>query len=346
MKATSALADHLDRLGLGTGPIELDPIGSGHSNLTFRLKRGAVTLVLRRPPLGDLAQSANDVLREARVLKALASTSIPVPWVIDTCEDPAVIGAPFFLMEEIDGVVVNDALPVHFGADAAGAIAESVVEHLVRIHGIEPDSAGFERLGRPDGYLERQVARFSTLLEQNTTRDLPLLERVGEWLASNRPESPPATFVHGDFRLGNIMFEPYRPAIAAVLDWEMATIGDPLADLGYLSAMWAGPDDDPNPMLALSPVTRDPRFPSRAELVARYEELSGRRADSLAWYQVLATWKSAIFLEGSYARFRAGASDDQFFATLESGVPAIASWAAGLAGLPLSTITDRERSTR
>jgi aminoglycoside phosphotransferase (APT) family kinase protein len=318
------LREFLDAAGLGADEIEASELGDGHSNLTFLLRRGEDRIVLRRPPRGDLAGSANDVLREAKVLDALANTRVPVPEVLGRCEDTELIGAPFFLMSFIPGRAINDELPAELDRPGApGLIAEQTVSALVALHAADLETSGLGELGRPSGYLERQLRRFGSLLEANATRPLPELERVAEWLASTLPESRRTTFVHGDYRLGNLLFGT-PPGVAAVLDWEMATVGDPLADLGYLTAMWAAPEDDENPMFALSKLTRRPDFPRREDLARAYAEATEEPLDHLRWYQVLALWKSAIFLEGSYRRFTEGASTDAYFASLGDGVPALA----------------------
>lgn len=318
------LREFLDAASLGAGEIEAQELGDGHSNLTFLLRRGDRQLVLRRPPRGDLGASANDVLRESRILSALANTPVPVPEVLARCDDPDLIGSPFFVMSYVAGAPINDELPAELDTpNASEAIAEQTVTALADLHAVDLEKSGLEAFGRPSGYLERQLRRFGSLLETNATRPLPELETVGDWLAINLPESRRTTFVHGDFRLGNLLFAgPLR--VAAVLDWEMATVGDPLADLGYLTAMWPGPDDDENPMFALSRLTRRPGFPGRAELARLHEASSGEAVEHLAWYQVLAIWKAAIFLEGSYKRFSSGASADSYFGSLEAGVPALA----------------------
>jgi aminoglycoside phosphotransferase (APT) family kinase protein len=325
VSAGTALVDFLDAVGLGAGSVAMEPIGDGHSNLTYLLRRDGLRAVLRRPPLGDLSPSANDVLREARILAALDG-ALPVPSILATCDDPAVLGAPFFVAEFVDGTVLGPAarLPEPFaaGRDAA-EIARLAVQTLADLHAVDLPATGLDRVGRPGGYLSRQLWRFGELLASNATRPLPELESVGDWLADNQPASPAATLVHGDFRLGNLLFAS-GPRVAAVLDWEMATVGDPLADLGYLTATWAGPSDPPNPMLELSEATRDPSFPDRDELAATYAKLTGRSLEDLRWYQVLAAWKSAIFLEGSYRRFTAGDSEDPYFGRLDVGVPALA----------------------
>jgi len=318
------LREFLDAAGLGAGEIEASELGDGHSNLTFLLRRGADRLVLRRPPRGDLSGSANDVLRESRILAALAGTGVPVPEVLARCEDPELIGAPFFIMSYVPGAAINDGLPAALDLPRApGLIAAEIVTKLATLHAADLEAWGLGDFGRPTGYLERQVRRFGSLLEANATRPLPELEEVAEWLAANLPETRRTTFIHGDYRLGNLLFGPSLE-VAAVLDWEMATVGDPLADLGYLTAMWAEPDDPENPMLALSKLTRRPDFPRRDDLARAYAEASGEPIDDLHWYQVLALWKAAIFLEGSYRRFSEGASTDAYFGSLGEGVPALA----------------------
>jgi aminoglycoside phosphotransferase (APT) family kinase protein len=328
------LEEFLDGAGLGSGPLEAEPLGEGHSNVTFLLRRGEARLVLRRPPRGPLPPSAHDVLREARLLRALDGIGPPVPEVLATCEDDGVIGAPFYLMPLIAGHVLADSLPDALSLDgAAERIAEQLVDGLVALHEVDFEALGLDGFGRPDGYLERQIRRFQGLLEHNATRPLPDLDRVGRWLVDQVPVSPPATIVHGDYRLGNVMFAPSEPRLVAVLDWEMATVGDPLADLGYMTAMWAQDGDPLNPVAELSPMTRSPGFPDREALARRYVEATGHSLEGLAWYQTLALWKAAIFLEGSYRRYRAGTTVDAYFASLGEGVPALGRLARERAGL-------------
>jgi aminoglycoside phosphotransferase (APT) family kinase protein len=322
----AALADYLDGCGLGAGEVRVTPIGDGHSNLTFLLEREAAQLVLRRPPRGPLPPSAHDVVREARLLRAVGAHRVPVPEVLAICEDEAVIGAPFYLMAHVDGFVLTGEMPAALAGEAE-RVAECLVDELVALHEVDPRAKELAGFGRPEGYLERQLKRFGGLFETNATRPLPDLEKVAAWLAGNLPASLAPTVVHGDYRLGNVMYSPSPPRLTAILDWEMATIGDPLADLGYMTAMWSEPGDPPNAVSDLSAVTRAHGFPGRDFLAARYAERSGRPIGALPWYQVLALWKAAIFLEGSYRRFGAGTTADPFFASLEAGVPAIASLA-------------------
>jgi aminoglycoside phosphotransferase (APT) family kinase protein len=306
----------LDAHGLGSGPLDAEPVGEGHSNVTY-LVRGAY--VLRRPPRPPLPPSAHDVLREAFLLRAVQDTAVRVPRVLATCADESVIGAPFYVMERVEGDVITTAAPA--GADGARIGAE-LIDALVEVHAADWRACGLEGYGKPTGYLERQLRRFGGLWEHNRTRELPVLDNVTEWLAAHRPESGAATIVHGDYRLGNTMFAGDR--LAAIFDWELATIGDPLADVGYLVATWAQAGDPEGSIIGLSPVTREPGFPTRAELVARYEQRSGRSMSDLRWYTTLALWKSAVFLEGSYKRRLAGTTDDPFFDKLERGVPELA----------------------
>lgn len=317
------IREFLDAAGLGAGELSAAMVGDGHSNLSFLLRRGEERFVLRRPPRGELAPSANDVLREARVLTALAATPVPVPTVLAVCEDASLIGAPFFVMSFVEGVALGDGLPSGFDSpDVPEAITSALVCALADLHDADLDTTGLAAFGKQDGYLERQLRRFASLLEHNATRPLPDLEAIAEWLQSHRPTTPVATFVHGDYRLGNLMFA--APGhLAAVLDWEMATVGDPLADLGYCTAVWAEPGEEENPMLALSRVTRLPGFRGREWIAERYTTITGRSIDALSWYQVLALWKAAIFLEGSYRRYLTGHSADAYFAQLGEGVPAL-----------------------
>ncbi len=299
-----------------------EPIGEGHSNVTFALSTG---VVLRRPPRGPLPPSAHDVLREARLLLALEPSAVRTPRVLAVCEDPAVIGAPFYVMERIDGVVITDALPGALdGPEQRARVADELIDSLVELHAADWAGLGLGGFGRPTGYLERQLRRFTGLWEHNRTRDLNEVEEVGAWLEANVPDSPDATIVHGDYRLGNAIYSAAAPArLLAVLDWEMATIGDPLADVGYLLTHWVQADDEPS-RFKLSPVTALPGFPTRRRLIERYEMLSGRRVAHLDWYVTLALWKAVVFMEGNYRRAVAGATDDPYLRSFGEGVVELA----------------------
>jgi aminoglycoside phosphotransferase (APT) family kinase protein len=322
----------LDEHGVGAGELEVAPLGEGHSNVTFAVRREGADLVLRRPPRGPLPPSAHDVLREARIVGALEGR-VRVPRIRAVCEDPAVIGVPFFVMDRLEGHVVTREVPPALDSPAdRRRMGEELVDALVEVHAVDWRACGLEGIGRPSGYLERQVRRFLGLWEHNRTRDLPAVESVAGWLRDNLPESPAPTVVHGDYRLGNAMLGPEPPArLVAIFDWEMATIGDPLADLGYLAATWTDPDDPSLGRFELSRVTREGGFPRREELVARYEERSGRPATDLRWYRTLALWKSVVFMEGNYRRATAGTTDDPYLKDFGEGVVELAQRAEALA---------------
>ncbi len=324
----------LDGHGLGQGEIEAMPIGEGHSNVTYLLRRGDLEMVLRRPPRPPLPPSAHDVLREARLLRALQDTPARVPRVLAVCEDPATIGSPFYVMELIEGDVIVSSIPEGLDSpEQRRRISEELIEALAEIHGVDWRAVGLEGFGKPTGYLERQLRRFGGLWDLNRTREIPAVERVGKWLAENIPESGPATIVHGDFRLGNTIFAPGAPArLAGVLDWEMATIGDPLADLGYLCMMWTEAGDPAGGLReALATVTRREGFPTREELIGLYEQRTGRSMQDLRWYTTLAVWKSVVFMEGNYKRAVSGTTDDPYLKTFGDGVLELAHQAEVLA---------------
>lgn len=328
---------------LPTTSLTATKVGLGHSNETFVIERKteggqAEEWILRRPPRGPLLPTAHDVGREYRLISGLINTSLPVPRPILFCADESVLGAPFYLMEKIPGIVVRSSVPEVFANPAGRAeMAEELIQILVRLHAVDWKAAGLETLGKPEGYLERQLKRWTGQLDKSRHRPLPELDTVSEWLKKNLPVSPPATIVHGDFRIDNVMYAPRPPArILAVVDWEMATLGDPLADLGYLLSNWREKGDPP-PIFEqdLGHITEETGFPSRAEVAARYAELSGRAVENLKFYEVLAIWKLAILLEGNYVRYLAGTTDDPFYALLDKGVPALGRRA-------LKLITDAE----
>ena len=328
------LREYLDARGLGSGPIAAEPIGQGHSNVTYLIRRGDARFVLRRPPRPPLPPSAHDVLREARLLTAVADTAVRTPRVLDACDDESVLGVPFYVMEYLEGTVIVSEVPEQLATpEERRRICFELVDALAEMHAVDWRACGLEGFGRPTGYLDRQLRRFAGLWEINKTRELPEVQEVGEWLAARKPESPEATIVHGDYRLGNTMFANEAPArLIAIFDWEMATIGDPLADVGYLTATWsqpAGGDRSPT-MFDMLTVTHEEGFLGRDELVARYEEVSRRSMSDLRWYQALALWKAAVFMEGNYKRSLAGATDDPYLKLFDVGVPQLAEAARGI----------------
>jgi aminoglycoside phosphotransferase (APT) family kinase protein len=308
-------------------PLQIERIRGGHSNETFFITRGDEEWVLRRPPRGPLLPTAHDVAREYRVLEALRRTNVPAPRPVLLCDDSNVIGAPFYLMERLHGEVIRMTLPEPFERDIAArrGLGIELVDRLADLHTVDWQAIGLADFAKPTGYLERQLRRWTGQLDASRSRPLPDLDAVTEWLRSHMPDSGPATIVHGDYRMDNVMYAAESPArVIGIFDWEMATLGDPLADLGYLLSFWHEPED-PNPGFqdAAWTITTQPGFPRRAELVARYAERSGRRMDHVAFYVALAIWKLAILLEGSYSRHLAGTTDDPFFALLGEGVPAL-----------------------
>jgi aminoglycoside phosphotransferase (APT) family kinase protein len=314
------LDEHVDD-GRGR-PLTVTKIGEGKSNLTFRVERGEHAWVLRRPPMGDLPETAHDMLREHRVLAALAPTPVRTPRPLVACEDPEVIGVPFYLMEVVDGVVIRDELPAAFAEGDRLGLGWEMVDALAELHTLDYAAAGLADLGRPEGYTARQVARWTRQWEFMATRELPDVEAVRDWLEANLPTGSPQAVVHGDYKMDNVVFAAGPPArLEAILDWEMATLGDPLADLGYLLVFW--PERGEDNVRMLPQPTQLPGFPSRAQLVERYEERTGFSMTDVTFYRTLALWKLAILSEGLYKRYLAGKADSEWFAVLEQTVPAM-----------------------
>ena len=329
-----AVEAYLDGVGIGAGLATAQRIGDGHSNLTYRIQRGSTRVILRRPPRPPLPPSAHDMLREARILQALAATRVRVPRVLSVCTDSSIVGAPFYLMEELDGVVLTGP-PLDVAIDPR-AVSNDLVDALCELHEVDPAACGLSDLGRPDGYLERQLARFLSIWSVVKTRELDAVPELGAWLAAHLPKHSDVTIVHGDYRLGNVMLKGSR--ISAILDWELATLGDPLADLGYLVASWSDAAS-PGTAIELSPITRLAGFADRDELVAHYAARTGRSVTALPFYEVLALWKAAVFCEGLYRRFQQGEQHDRWTANLEAGVPGLLAAAQRIADLPSSNAT-------
>jgi aminoglycoside phosphotransferase (APT) family kinase protein len=328
------LAVWMDDQALEPGaPIEVERITTGHSNEVFRVVRGERAFVLRRPPRTPLSPTAHDMTREFRVLRAFTSPAgwhgrqpVPVPTPIACCSDTEVIGAAFYLMEPVDGVVVRDRVPAPLADDATTprACTEALIDALGGIHAFDWHAGGLEDFGRPDGYLARQVPRWLGQLERYKTRPLPEVDEAGAWLQSHTPEMQRPTVIHGDYKLDNVMFAPRLPVdLVAVVDWEQSTIGDPLVDLGWVIGLWSEPRDPPS-LVGASPFTGADDVPTRRDLIDRYAAATNRDLSDLSFYCVLGLFKLACVMEGSYARFRAGTSDDAYFASLEQGVPALA----------------------
>jgi aminoglycoside phosphotransferase (APT) family kinase protein len=289
-------------------PLSFERIAGGLSNLTFRVSDAAGRRwALRRPPLGKTLGSAHDMAREHRVLAALQPTEVPVPPLVGLCEDEAVTGAPFYVMEFVEGPILRGLAEAEASFPDEGdrrAIGDRVADTLAQIHAIDPDAVGLGELGRKEDYVARQLRRWQGQWEKSKTRELATLDRVHDRLAARIPQQGPTTLVHGDYRLDNMILTR-QGEVAAVVDWELCTLGDPLADLGTLMAYWPERDDD---AIALgAPANLAAGFPNRAELASRYAEASGRDISELDFFLALGYWKLAIILEGVYARYDAGA---------------------------------------
>jgi aminoglycoside phosphotransferase (APT) family kinase protein len=289
------------------GPFRFELIAGGHSNLTYKVTGSAgPPVVLRRPPLGNVLPSAHDMGREHRIIAALAVTNVPVAPALGYCDDPEVNGAPFYVMGYVDGLVLRDvgAVQQHLPEPARRVAGDSIVDTLAAIHAVRPDEVGLGELGRHDSYIARQLKRWYGQWQASKTRELAAVDAVHDGLLARIPEQGPASIVHGDYRLDNCMLHP-DGRVAAVLDWEISTLGDPLADVGLLLVYWTGPDDDASAWVG--PATTAPGFPNRADLLARYAEVSGRDVAGIEFYVAFAYWKLACILEGVYARYLAGA---------------------------------------
>jgi aminoglycoside phosphotransferase (APT) family kinase protein len=287
-------------------PLSFERISGGHSNLTYRVSdAGGNRWALRRPPLGKRLGSAHDMGREHKVVSALGSTEVPVAPVVGLCQDDAVNGAPFYVMEFVAGPILRGLAEVEAFPDEGDrrAIGERVADTLVAIHATDPDAVGLGDLGRKEDYVARQLHRWQGQWEKSKTRELEAIDSVHERLAARIPKQGPATIVHGDYRLDNMILAP-SGEVAAVVDWELCTLGDPLADVGLLWVYW--PDRDEETIALGQPANLAPGFPTREELTHRYAERSGRDLSDLDFFVALGYWKLAIILEGVYARYAAG----------------------------------------
>ncbi|MDG2049243.1 MAG: phosphotransferase family protein [Myxococcota bacterium] len=294
-------------------PFDFELITGGHSNLTFRVTDSAgSSFVLRRPPTGAVIATAHDMAREHRIISALQRTDVPVPPTLGLCEEIEVNDAPFYVMDYVEGIVLSDETITaeRILLPQRAQLGERVVEVLAALHAVNPDEVGLGDLGRKEAYIPRQLQRWRTQWEKTKTRELAAMDDVFEGLQENMPEQVGATIVHGDYRLGN-MLSTEEGDIAAVLDWELCTLGDPLADLGYLLNNWGEPGED-GPLArgaAMSPTSAG-GFLSRSEVVKRYESLTGRDASRIAYYQAFQFWRLAAIVEGVLSRYSKGVMGD------------------------------------
>jgi aminoglycoside phosphotransferase (APT) family kinase protein len=294
--------------GLPDAPMVLEVLSGGHSNVTYAATVGEREVVVRMPPPTAFLPTANDVGREHRFYAALQDTPVPTPRVLGWCPDAAVVGAPFYVMERLHGVVPHEASALSgLTADAGRRVSEALVDVLAEIHATDRHAVGLGEEGRPDGYLARQVARWAEQWHRATDHEDATIDELAQVLAAAIPTSPPATIVHGDYRLGNLMFDaPTRTEVIGVLDWEMATVGDPLADVGYTLLYWGTAD---RPTIHPSQACADlPGFLSADELIDRYARVTGRTVDHVTFYVVLAAFKLTIIGAGNLARARRAGS--------------------------------------
>jgi aminoglycoside phosphotransferase (APT) family kinase protein len=324
------------------GPLRAAVIAGGRSNLTYVIADEQRDWVLRRPPLAHVLPTAHDMEREYRVITALGPTDIPVPKTVGLCTDDSVLGVKFYVMERVRGHIIRDHLPDDY-ADTPQTRAELsrvLIETLGRLHAIDPAQVGLEGFGKPAGYLERQVKRWWQQWEFSKTRELPSMEELRRRLEAGLPEQGPPGIVHGDYRLDNVMFAPGNPSrICAILDWEMCTQGDPLADLGLLMVYWSDPQDPSDLVagMAISPITRQDGFMTRADLVRAYDATNDRDLSRLDWYTCLGYYKLAIVAEGIHARFLMGQTVGEGFELMGPRVPLLVDVALELAtrsGIP------------
>lgn len=301
--------------GLGVDPagLEVERLTGGMSNEIFALSHPGGRWVLRRPPRAPISMEASNriILREFEVLRALDATDVPHPGTVAVCADAAVIGANFYVMERIDGFTPRDPLPPPFDGDpdARRGLGLELVDGLAALANVDWVGVGLQGFGKPDGFLERQVSRWRGMLESYRVRDIEGIDTVSAWLEANRPEMSAAGIMHGDYQFVNVMFANGGPArLAAIVDWEQSTIGDPLLDLGWLLAGWSDPGE---PLPFTSYLSKRDGLPTRAELVERYAGATGRDVDHLDYYVVLACFKLACVLEGAYARYVTGKSTSE-----------------------------------
>jgi aminoglycoside phosphotransferase (APT) family kinase protein len=317
----AALTGWLDevRPGLRAGRLSAGVIAGGKSNLTYRVTDGATTWALRRPPLAHVLPTAHDMAREFTVISALARTDVPVAEAIALCTDADVLGAPFYLMSFVDGVVLDrpDVIAA-LDRDGARRACEQLVDSLVALHSVDPAAVGLHEFGRPDGFLARQVRRWHGQWQASETQPRPQLDAVVDRLAATLPAQSTPGIVHGDYRLTNVMFRPDLARIAAVVDWEMATLGDPLTDVGLLVVYHTLSTDDDFVMPRMSPADG---FLTPEQLVARYAAGSPRDLRDLDWYVGLGYFKLAVVAEGIHARFLQGKTVGAGFSHMGAAVP-------------------------
>jgi aminoglycoside phosphotransferase (APT) family kinase protein len=320
--------------GLPEGELTVRQFPSGASNLTYHLKIGAWEGVLRRPPLGPVPPKAHDMGRESHVLARLHEAFPLAPRPYFFCDDESVIGAPFYVMERREGVVVDDGFPENFEptGELCRGMSRMVADTLAELHAVDPDGAGLGDLGRPEGFLERQVKGWISRYEKASTDEIEEVGPLTGWLADGIPESPAPTIIHNDYKLNNLILNPDDLTdVRAVLDWEMATVGDPLFDLAVSVSYWTEPTDPEELKEVMPTVTSTPGFMTRKELMERYAYRSGRDLSDMHWYMVFGYFKLAVILQQIYARWKNGQTRDERFANFDRRVRTLILHAKALA---------------
>jgi aminoglycoside phosphotransferase (APT) family kinase protein len=305
------------------GSLAVEQFPSGHSNLTYLVRLGDREMVLRRPPFGSKVKSAHDMGREYRVLAKLHPAYPPAPEVLLYCDDLSILGAPFYVMEPIRGVIVRRALPpgLEFTPEIARRLSESFVENLAQLHSLDYSAIGLADLGKPQGYLERQVRGWIERYHGSRTHELPEIERISSWLIAHMPASSEAALIHNDYKYDNVVLDPADiTKIIGVLDWEMSTIGDPLSDLGTALAYWVEPRDPEELQKIRWSPTNLPGSLTRAQFVERYARTTGRDVSHIPFYLTFARFKVAVIVQQIYYRYHQGLTKDSRFASMSEVV--------------------------
>lgn len=303
------LEDNIEGL---VAPFSFDMIAGGRSNITYRVHDAAGrTVVLRRPPIGHVLATAHDMAREHRIISAVGTTDVPVPGTLGVCNDVAVNDAPFYVMDYVDGVVLDgQAKAANVAPAMRRALSEDLIDVMVRLHAVDVDDVGLGDLAKRDAYVERQIKRWSTQWVNSKQRELPAIDEVERLLRAGVPRQNGTVIAHGDYRFGNCLSNLETGRIAAVLDWELCTLGDPMADVGYLGVYWSDPgtparrENDPSGLEG---------FPTYREMVDMYSAKSGRNCDNVGYYVAFSSWRLAVISEGVYARYVHGAMGKQDF---------------------------------
>jgi aminoglycoside phosphotransferase (APT) family kinase protein len=320
----AALTAYLERELGAHGAVSVEQFPGGHSNLTYLVHHGDREYVLRRPPFGSKVKSAHDMGREVGVLSKLAPVFARAPRVIAYCDQPDVLGAPFYLMERRRGVILRKELPADLDHARIGHLCEALIDCLADLHAVDYRAAGLGDFGKPHGYVERQVKGWSERYVKSQTDDIVAMTEVAAWLDAKRPADGSPSLIHNDFKFDNVIFDADLDQITGVLDWEMATVGDPLMDLGTSLSYWMQSDDAPVFQQPIFGITMKPGMWRRGDVAARYFERSGRQTDDLVFYYAFGLFKTAVVLQQIYYRYAKGLTRDPRFAPFIIAVRALA----------------------